>query len=240
MSADSLTTARLVLRRWRESDRAPFAALNADSRVMRFLGPPLPRAASDALAERIEAHFAEHGFGLWAVEAPGAVEFAGFLGLSLVRFEAPWLRAHATTPTSDPPRSDSALAEGSVAQRGQVDAKTPTSALPRSDPASAGLSVAQRGQVELSWRLAADCWGRGYATETARAALRFGFEALELADVVSFTTRENLASRAVMERLAMAHDSRDDFDHPALAPADALRPHVLYRLTRAAWRSTAR
>ena len=56
---DSLTTERLVLRPWRASDRTPFAALNADPRVMRFLGPPLARAASDALADRIEAHFAE-------------------------------------------------------------------------------------------------------------------------------------------------------------------------------------
>jgi ribosomal-protein-alanine N-acetyltransferase len=64
VGVDSLTTARLVLRRWRAGDREAFAALNADPRVMRFLGPPLAPAASDALADRIDAHFAAHGFGL--------------------------------------------------------------------------------------------------------------------------------------------------------------------------------
>ena len=83
-----IETERLLLRRWRPEDRAPFAALNADPRVMEFLPGTLSRAQSDEFAERIEAHFAEHGFGLWAVEIPGVTPFAGYVGLSVPRFEA--------------------------------------------------------------------------------------------------------------------------------------------------------
>ena len=83
-------TERLLLRRWRPSDLAPFAALNADPRVMRYFPSTLSRAESDAFAERIEAHFAEHGFGLWAVEILDGAPFIGFVGLSVPRFEAPF------------------------------------------------------------------------------------------------------------------------------------------------------
>ena len=82
--------------------------------------------------------------------------------------------------------------------------------------------------VEVGWRLASVTWGRGYATEAARAALDFGFGEHGLDEIVSFTTIENVRSRRVMERLGMTHDPADDFDHP-YAPPD-LRPHVLYRL----------
>lgn len=85
MSA-TLTTPRLRLRPWRAEDRAPFAALNADPAVMEFFPAPLDRVASDAVADRIEAHFVQHGFGLWAVEAPGTAPFIGFVGLSVPRF----------------------------------------------------------------------------------------------------------------------------------------------------------
>lgn len=81
---------RLLLRRWRTSDRAPFAALNADPRVMEHFPARLSRAESDAFADRIEAHFAEHGFGPWAVEVPGTADFIGFVGLSVPRFVAPF------------------------------------------------------------------------------------------------------------------------------------------------------
>ena len=74
-----LRTERLVLRHWREADRAPFAAMGADPEVMRFLPALLTRAQSDALVDRIRTHFAEHGYGLWVVEVDGA--FAGFTGL---------------------------------------------------------------------------------------------------------------------------------------------------------------
>lgn len=173
-----LRTGRLLLRRWLSTDRMPFAALNADPRVMEHLPAPLSLEESDRLVAAIEAHFDKHGFGLWAVEIPGVVTFAGFVGLSVPRFTARF------TPC-----------------------------------------------VEIGWRLATEHWGRGYATEGARAALAFGFESLKLAEIVSFTVPGNLRSRRVMERIGMVHDPAEDFDHPALPEGHRLRRHVLYRIT---------
>ncbi len=83
-----LRTPRLLLRRWVTADRGTFAGLNADPRVMEYLPGVLDRKESDALVDRIEQHFDDHGFGLWAVEIPGVVPFAGFVGLSIPRFQA--------------------------------------------------------------------------------------------------------------------------------------------------------
>jgi RimJ/RimL family protein N-acetyltransferase len=84
--------------------------------------------------------------------------------------------------------------------------------------------------IEVGWRLATDYWGRGIATEGARAVLEFGFRELKLTEIVSLTTVSNARSRRVMEKLAMRRDSNDDFDHPALPPGHRFRRHVLYRL----------
>jgi RimJ/RimL family protein N-acetyltransferase len=86
--APILTTERLRLRGWREADLAAFAALNADPRVMAYFPQLLDREASDRLVTRMEAHFDRHGFGLWAVEAPGVADFVGFVGLSVPTFQA--------------------------------------------------------------------------------------------------------------------------------------------------------
>ena len=172
-----LHTERLVLRQWREGDLAPFAAMNADARVLEHFPARLTRAQSDALAGRARDAIAERGWGLWAVEATGDPSgFIGFVGLA-----EPYFEAHFT-------------------------------------PA-----------VEIGWRLAHRAWGRGYATEGARAAAAFAFEQLGLAELVSFTVVANQRSRRVMEKLGMTHDPADDFDHPALA-GHPLQRHVLYRL----------
>ncbi|HEX6899879.1 MAG TPA: GNAT family N-acetyltransferase [Thermoanaerobaculia bacterium] len=181
MDQGELQTDRLRLRRWLPSDREPFAAMNADPRVTRYLGGSLSREESDALAARIEAHFEQRGFGLWAVEVRGGASFAGFVGLSVPRFEA-----HFTLC------------------------------------------------VEIGWRLGAEHWGHGYATEGAGAALAFGFESLGLAEIVSFTVPANLPSRRVMEKIGMTHDPAEDFDHPFLPEGHPLRRHVLYRIARGA------
>lgn len=85
-----LRTDRLLLRCWSPEDRAAFAAINADPRVMEFLGDVLSREQSDALADRIEARFDRQGFGFWAVEVPGVVPFIGFVGLNVPMFAAPF------------------------------------------------------------------------------------------------------------------------------------------------------
>jgi RimJ/RimL family protein N-acetyltransferase len=85
-----LTTERLYLRQWRESDRAPFAQLNADPRVMEFFPKLLDCASSDALADHIEAKLRDRGWGWWAVELQATQEFIGFVGLNIPAVELPF------------------------------------------------------------------------------------------------------------------------------------------------------
>lgn len=91
--------------------------------------------------------------------------------------------------------------------------------------------------VEAAWRLARRGWGHGYATEAARAAIDDGFTRCGLSEIVAITARTNLRSRAVMERVGMSRDSTRDFNHPALAASDPLRPHVVYAIRAAALRT---
>jgi RimJ/RimL family protein N-acetyltransferase len=83
-----LQTERLILRPWIESDREPFARMNADPAVMEFFPACLSRAESDQAVDWIEAHFRQHGFGIFAVELLSEQAFIGFTGLSVPRFEA--------------------------------------------------------------------------------------------------------------------------------------------------------
>lgn len=86
-----LRTDRLLLRRWLPSDRAVFAEINSDPLVTEFLPCPLSRQESDRMVDRVEAHFAKHGFGLWAVEIPGVAPLAGFIGLNVPHYETPFM-----------------------------------------------------------------------------------------------------------------------------------------------------
>jgi len=176
-ASPSLTTDRLILRRWQPADCIPFARLNRDLRVMEHFPNRLTRPQSNLFIERVEAHFEQHGFGLWATELRGSRTFIGFIGLSVPHFEAPFMPC-----------------------------------------------------VEIGWRLSADHWGRGLATEGARAVVCYAFEFLKLPALVSFTVPANTRSRRVMEKLGMTHDPADDFDHPKLIEGHPLRRHVLYRL----------
>lgn len=178
----TIRTERLLLRAWRESDRAPFAAMNADPRVMEWFPAVSTREESDTFVDRIVARMTQQGFGLWAAQVPGVAEFIGFIGLN---------------------------------------------------PADAVLG---RPGLEIGWRLAAEHWGRGYATEGARASLIHAFDALGRDEVVSFTTAGNERSRHVMEKLGMIRRPEDDFDHPGVPPSWSGRRHVLYRITREQWR----
>ena len=84
--------------------------------------------------------------------------------------------------------------------------------------------------VEIAWRLAREHWGRGYATEAARAAVEFGFTQAGLDEIVSFAVPANTRSIRVMEKLGMKFSG--EFDHPLVAEGHPLRRHVLYRLVR--------
>src|SRR5262249_22469352 len=89
--------------------------------------------------------------------------------------------------------------------------------------------------VEVGWRLAFDYWGKGYATEGAKAALAYGFGTLNLEEIVSITSVQNERSRHVMEKIGMQHTSKDDFDHPKLPKGHPLRRQVLYRISQQEW-----
>jgi 3-dehydroquinate dehydratase / shikimate dehydrogenase len=178
----TLKTKRLILRPWKETDLDPFAALNADPKVMEYFPSTLSREESDSLANRIQSKFEEKGYGMWAVAIPGIADFIGFIGLNNV--DKSTFPAHFT-------------------------------------PA-----------IEIGWRLASDYWGKGYATEGAKAVLAYGFESLNLEEIVSFTAVQNMRSRRIMEKIGMHHDSKDDFDNPKLPQDHVLRRHVLYRLTK--------
>jgi len=88
MHKPELSTPRLRLRQWRESDLPPFAALNADPRVMEFMTACLSRSESDALAHRCETEIARLGFGLWAAELRSTGAFIGYVGIRAPTFEA--------------------------------------------------------------------------------------------------------------------------------------------------------
>ena len=85
-----ISSPRLLLRRWRPEDLAPFAALNGDAETMRYFKAQLTRAESDAMVARLEAIFDEHGYGFWAVEAPGVAPLIGAVGLLPLKPELPF------------------------------------------------------------------------------------------------------------------------------------------------------
>ncbi|WP_460805902.1 GNAT family N-acetyltransferase [Microbulbifer agarilyticus] len=172
-------TERLQLRQWRDSDRAPFAAMNADPVVMEYFPKLLNREESDAGVDRQIAHIDKHGWGFWAVETLAEKQFIGFVGIKNVTDDMPFAPA-----------------------------------------------------VEIGWRLAPTAWGKGYATEAARASLEYGFTRLGLKETVSFAVAGNLRSRAVMEKLGMVRE--DNFLHPGLPSGHPMQEHVLYRLSRSA------
>lgn len=84
--------------------------------------------------------------------------------------------------------------------------------------------------TEVGWRLGSQYWGKGYATEGAKACLAYGFEKIGLPEIVSFTVPQNLRSIRVMEKIGMKRDPKGDFEHPKLEPNHRLSKHVLYRI----------
>lgn len=182
MVPSEIATDRLIMRRWKNADREPFAALNADPVVMEHFPAPLSEIESNLMVDRIEAGFDERRYGLWALERREDSAFLGFTGLMYADFDVEFLPG-----------------------------------------------------VEIGWRLARDAWGQGYATEAAAAALWFGFEQCGLDEILSFTAVPNRPSQRVMQRIGMTRDRQNDFEHPAVAVGDPLRPHVLYRLARSDW-----
>lgn len=86
--------------------------------------------------------------------------------------------------------------------------------------------------IEIGWRLSADHWGHGLATEGAQSIVRYAFEVKSIDELVSFTVPNNLRSRRVMEKLGMIWNPKENFNHPNLPEGHPLRRHVLYRMKR--------
>ena len=88
--AIEIETPRLVLRQWRDSDREPFAALNADPVVMEFFPAPQDRASSDAAINAWSEQIDSRGWSNWAVEARASGAFVGFIGLTVPKRVLPF------------------------------------------------------------------------------------------------------------------------------------------------------
>lgn len=92
--------------------------------------------------------------------------------------------------------------------------------------------------VEIGWRLESNHWGIGYATEAAKAALRFAFEELNEPSVYAFTARINEPSRKVMSKIGMVN-VKQNFNHPNIVKGHRLERHCLYRISKEIWQNLA-
>lgn len=157
-----IETERLILRRWKDSDRPAFAAICADPEVMQWLGGVMDRQQADARIDRVEATFDRVGYGRFLIERKADQAFLGWCGV---------MPCHESV-----------------------------------------IPIA--GQPEIGWRLVRSAWGEGLATEAARAALDDAFGRVGLREVLAYTTKANLRSQAVMQRLGLSREPNRDFDFP--------------------------
>lgn len=164
---------RLGFRLWKDSDKARFAKMNADKDVMAFMPKSLTPKESNNFILKIEDHFTDKNYGLWAVDVKSTGSFIGFIGFYTAKFDSDF------TPC-----------------------------------------------VEIGWRINKVHWNKGYATEGARACLEYGFNNLGFDKIYSFTSKINVRSIRVMEKIGLIYEK--DFDHPNLEADNPLRPHVLY------------
>jgi RimJ/RimL family protein N-acetyltransferase len=105
---------------------------------------------------------------------------------------------------------------------GFIGLNAPSFTIPHFTPSSLPI-------IEIGWRLAKSYWGKGYATEGAKAVLHHAFVHFRLKEIISFTATINTPSIRVMEKIGLTHDKTDDFIHPYLDKSSPLAPHVLYR-----------
>ncbi len=175
-----IDTERLIVRPWRDSDRAPFHAMSCDPEVMATLGPVQTRAESDTAIDRQIAVQGARGYCFWALEDRADGSFLGFCGLKIAPDAIPGIE----------------------------------------------------GAIEIGWRLRRNAWGHGYAREAAAACIDWGWANLADDRIIAITTPSNVRSWGLMERLGMVRRHDLDFDHPALALDDPLRPHLTYEVLR--------
>lgn len=168
-----ISTDRLNIRNWLESDIAALVQMNKDQDVMRYFLSTMSDRESFDFFNRISAHFNKTGFGLYVVESRESNEFLGYTGFMIADFESSF------TPC-----------------------------------------------IEIGWRFNKRFWGKGFATEAAKACLDYGFSILNFEKVYSFTSIYNKKSEAVMKRIGMSKIG--EFSHPKVPVNNELRLHVNY------------
>jgi RimJ/RimL family protein N-acetyltransferase len=176
-----IETPRLRLRGWLPEDVEPWAAMNADVKVMEYFVEPTPRERSYEQAARMGADLERRRFGWFVLELKEKPGFGGIIAIDDIPWDTPF-----------------------------------------------------QPRREIGWRLPVEMWGKGYATEGARAALHYAFDTPKWPELVAMTAAKNERSRRVMERLGMTRDAGDDFEHPRVPLGHPIRSHVLYRITSSA------
>jgi len=97
-------------------------------------------------------------------------------------------------------------------------------------------TVFKEPMIEIGWRLAPQFWGKGYASEAAKECLTYGFERLELNEIVSFAVHNNHPSFKVMQTIGMIADPARDYDHPDVPDTHPhLKRHLFYTISRQDW-----
>jgi len=174
-----IETNRLILRTWEDYDLHAMLKINQDPKVMEYFPSLQDLEMTKNFIDKVNAHFENHGYSLYATVRKDTNEFIGFIGLLIADFES-----HFTPAT------------------------------------------------EIGWRLSSTHWGKGFATEGAKAVLDYAFKELKIPEIVSFTAAGNAKSIRVMQKIGLQHNEADDFDHPKLDDESPLKRHVLYRLSR--------
>ncbi len=99
------------------------------------------------------------------------------------------------------------------------------------------LTLPKSPFIEIGWRLAANYWRHGYATEAAQAALHYAFTTLQQEMVYAFTAKINTPSQHLMKKLGMKN-SQQDFYHPQVMRNNQLAIHCLYQISKKQWQQT--
>ena len=170
-----IETERLILRSWKNEDRAFFAEMNRNEHVMKYFPKLLSTEESDSFVNRIIAEFEKFGYGLYAVETKDTGDFIGYVGFHRFNFEASF------SPN-----------------------------------------------WEIGWRISDKFCHKGYATEAAKACIRYARENKLFDRLFSFTAIQNIPSENVMKRIGMTHIC--SFMHPALPDGHLLKQHQLYSI----------
>ncbi len=170
-----ITTQRLGLRNWIDSDLIPFAEMCADPEVMKHFPSVLTMGETQELINRLDQHFNEFGYTYFAVDLLETKEFIGFVGIKNQTWESEF------TPC-----------------------------------------------VDIGWRLKKLAWGKGFASEAARACIEHAPALFGINEILSFATDTNKASEHVMQKIGMSYIGT--VQHPAILDDPRFQHCVIYKI----------